>query len=395
VGEGRLLALPDAQVPLLFTPGDRPESSGRLPACFEVVTTRPGRLHLGTAVRGLASLPLPPPTDLADITGPDENRQLALRLEAAPLFAGRLERLPEALARLLQEPPVEGRPAPYAGGNPPGPPGSATPWPLVQARVEERFGIAFGPGGLAAELARLTEAHRGPLTAGDLLDLVWRRLPAAGGLPVVPVRPTFYKLRAALAAECGVDRRRVRPSARLEDLVPRQKRADRWAGLSRRLGLPLPPFAECDTPASVGVAGTAGMLLLYAVGVPATQRIDAYAAAHGFGGAWWYMALGACLVPTFFVGGIVLSFALPAYLFRNRYPLRFRAECATAGDLARALAEAGGAEKVVAPWTEAVAWQVLRGVLAASAGRRPSEVGRGTPLVEGLGLSPPARGPGD
>jgi hypothetical protein len=64
------------------------------------------------------------------------------------------------------------------------------------------------------------------------------------------------------------------------------------------------------------------------------------------------------------VAGISLALGLPMYLFRNRYPLQFPAEYATAGQLARFLAQAAGAGETAIPWTDETIWLALRAVLA-------------------------------
>jgi hypothetical protein len=264
-------------------------------------------------------------------------------------------------------------------------------WGAIQAGLEERFEIDFGPGGLAAELARCSEVCEGRLVAGQVLESVRRRLSPGASFTPHPVRPAFARLRDALVAECSLPRRVIRPSARLEELVPRSGRADSWARLGRRLGQPLPPFAEANPPAAVWVVGSLGALLVYAVGVPAVQAIDAWAAADGFERAGWYLALGVCVVPPSFIAGIVLSCLLAAYLFRNRFPCRFQAEYATVGQLARFLAENGAADGTAVPWTAERTWVAVRAILAEAAGRMPGEVTEDTDLIRGLGLPRPAQ----
>jgi hypothetical protein len=396
VGEGRLLAVPDGlglYDPREFRPvGDR-SPGRRLPACFERVFTRAPRLHLATTARGLASLPLPQPINPAAVA-PDarDYRELAAWLDTSPLFPGRLEDVRENLSLLLSLARAAADQQAERLAVAPEQRSSFDHWGFLQARIEERFGIDFGPGRLAAELARATEGGSGRLTAGELLGVIRRRLPGGASFIARPARPAFLRLRDALVAECGAPRHLIRPSARLEDLVPRAKRADHWTRLSRRLGQPLPPFAEGNPPAAVWVVTILGAGLVYAVGVPTVQAIDAWAAAEGFAGTWWYGGLGCCLVPTSFIGGIVLSAALSAHLFRNRFPLKFQAAYATVGQLARFLAQAAGAEGTAVPWTDEDVWLGLRAVLAEAAGRLPSEVTEDTDLSAALALRLPREG---
>jgi hypothetical protein len=362
VAEGRLLAVPDRLLPW-WPPG--------LPACFELVTARAHGLFLSLLERGRSWVVLSSPVDLAALVREPEPRQrLTEMLDRRALIAGDADHLGDGLQRLLAEGQgVDIPPAP-AGVN----------LREIQAAVEERFGINFGPGGLAAVLERLGEPQQGAPTAGDLLRVVRAWLPRRGRCVLRPVRPTFYRLRAALAAECGVPRRCIRPSALLEDLVPRPRRADRWSGLARRLEQELPTFAEHDPPVLALLVGAAGMALLYGVGVPAVQAVDAWAQAGRFGTAWWFLIAGMCFVPTFFVMGMALSFALGMHLFRNRAALRFRADCATVADLTQQLVAQSGRE-VAEPWTEETTWQALRLILARALHRRPFEVTPETVLV--------------
>src|SRR5262249_25585683 len=153
------------------------------------------------------------------------------------------------------------------------------------------------PEGLATELANVLQQSSVPLTAGRVLEVVRRRLSPGASYTAQPLRPAFVRLRDALAAEYGLPRRAIRPSARLEGLVPRAGRADSWARLGRRLGQPLPPFGEANPSAFVYLVGVLGMALVYAIGVPAVQAIDAWAEARGIEGSWWYRVLGVCTVP--------------------------------------------------------------------------------------------------
>jgi hypothetical protein len=351
VGGGRLLARGWDEAP-------------GTPACFEVVSTRAHRLRLGVTRRGTASLSHAPRASLALLV-PDAARRarLAERLDASPLFSGTLEHLAEALGRLLEAPAGVAQDAGSAGER----------WSALQVEVEERFGVCFGPGGLIAEAASIAEARAGPVRGRDLLGVVLRRLPEGAVDQVRPLRPAFFRLRAALVAECGLARGAVRPSARLEDLVCCEGRADRWARLARRLGQPLPELRQGGLPVVAGVVLAAGLGLLYAVGVPAVRTIDGASQAHGFATAWWFLGLVACCVPVVFVGGIALLSALVAWLFGSWRSLGFPAECTTVADLTRHLAEGGG-DRVVVAWAEGSAWLALRRLLAEHTGRRPMEV---------------------
>src|SRR5262249_19175081 len=100
----------------------------------------------------------------------------------------------------------------------------------------------FGPGGLVPALAEAAGGR--PATARDLFGVVWDRLPAGASDPPGRVLPAFLRLRRELVAECGVERGRVRPSARLDDLIPKRGRAIHWERLGERLGRPLPELGQ-------------------------------------------------------------------------------------------------------------------------------------------------------
>ena len=60
--------------------------------------------------------------------------------------------------------------------------------------------------------------------------------------PYNPIRRTFYTVRAALTARAGLPRRAIRPSARLDALIPEADRRRVWAALEEA-GLHPPPLA--------------------------------------------------------------------------------------------------------------------------------------------------------
>ena len=79
-------------------------------------------------------------------------------------------------------------------------------------------------------------------TMGQLYDYVMARV-ARGQAQVCVTSAAFYRLRRALGEVCGVPRERVRPEARLEDLVPLHDRPRAWRELRARLSnLHLPPL---------------------------------------------------------------------------------------------------------------------------------------------------------
>ncbi len=80
--------------------------------------------------------------------------------------------------------------------------------------------------------------------------------------PFYPTARTFYRLRYELIEVLGVNRREVRPSTRLEDLVPRNQRRAVWQHLRGR-GLELPELSLSPRASGIAMTGTlAGGALL-------------------------------------------------------------------------------------------------------------------------------------
>lgn len=97
--------------------------------------------------------------------------------------------------------------------------------------LEEEFAVALRD----EDLGRVR-------TVGDLQSLVVAELAhlSAGG--TCPTSRAFYRLRGALVAVTGVDRRRVTPATPLGGLLPRPGRRRRWRDLQEVSGLALPPL---------------------------------------------------------------------------------------------------------------------------------------------------------
>ena len=74
--------------------------------------------------------------------------------------------------------------------------------------------------------------------------------------PFYPTARTFYRLRRELVEVLGVARRDVRPSTRLEDLVPRRRRRAVWQHLRKR-GLELPELSLSPRASGIALTGTA------------------------------------------------------------------------------------------------------------------------------------------
>jgi acyl carrier protein len=82
--------------------------------------------------------------------------------------------------------------------------------------VEEEFGICLPD-----------ERTAGIQTAGGLCDYVKERLAERDRRPCLTAS-VFYRLRSALVGQLGIERKTVRPSRRLMELIPRRNRRAVW-----------------------------------------------------------------------------------------------------------------------------------------------------------------------
>lgn len=166
------------------------------------------------------------------------------------------------------------------------------------------------------------------VTVGDLCELVLSIVPGAKQERCLSAL-AFWRLRAALGS-LGVERARVRPDARLEELLwtGEQDAASRravWDHFAAALGLDLPPLVRSRR------------LVL----VCTTLSLGAFAVALGWGPfPWWEDAWVAA----------ALSIGVSCLLGALTRPYRAYPppEVATVGDLARQLV-VGQAAKVAAP----------------------------------------------
>jgi acyl carrier protein len=136
--------------------------------------------------------------------------------------------------------------------------------------VEDEFGITIDDDAPPAE---------GDVTVGDLYRHILEKLRAKGEVlgPDASAKclssAAFYVFRRGLCDEFGLDRQRVRPSTRMEDLVPKADRRRRWRALSMRLGLDLPKLERAPAMLTAIRCSTvavfaAGFAFLYAGWIP-------------------------------------------------------------------------------------------------------------------------------
>jgi acyl carrier protein len=170
--------------------------------------------------------------------------------------------------------------------------------------VEDRFSVDFSD----AECQRLR-------TVADLAALVISKLPKSRGR--CPTARAFFDFRKLLTEHAGVERRRIRPRARLDELI--QPRRTLWGKL-RRQDRRLPRLVATDRQDRVFL--WMGAVLVFA-------WLMASAIFWGVHGAGLVVPASAAAL----VGGI-FAFVSVTGLFRRHFP----AGIETVGDLARVLA---------------------------------------------------------
>jgi len=119
----------------------------------------------------------------------------------------------------------------------------------------------------------------GDVTVGDLYRHILGKLRAKGEVIDLDASAkclssaAFHVFRRGLCSEFCLDRRQVRPSTRMDDLVPKADRHRRWRALGERLELELPALERHRAVIkAIGGAATlifaAGLALVYAGWVP-------------------------------------------------------------------------------------------------------------------------------
>ena len=220
--------------------------------------------------------------------------------------------------------------------------------------VEDEFGIAIPD--------RDAERLR---TVGDLHDYACRRV---AGVPsgVCRSRSAFYALRRSVVARLGVDRRAVRPDARVEAHLPASGRRGAWAALGRDAGAVLPPLVP---PTAVALAGLASVALLLAAMGIVPLVLDRTGS-----------ATAATSVVLAALASVVAS-AVACRWTATRPP----AGCETYRGVVRravALDAGGGADR---RRTEADVWERVVTIISEQTGHRRERVTRDLDLVRDLG----------
>lgn len=211
-------------------------------------------------------------------------------------------------------------------------------------RVEEEFEIEISDA--EAELCS---------TPGALCALIERKLNFAEAERRCgcPTSRAFYRVRRQLM-QAGIERARIKPTARLDFVLPRSHRRQRWSDLSEALGLSLPPLVRSPEWAFIGLLPL-GVLPLCLVLAPATATALCFACAA----LWW---LGV----------------------RATKPLAVHPpnELRSVGDLARRVAWASAN----VPLQERDVWPQLQLIIADELGIPVSKITRDADLLRDLGF---------
>jgi hypothetical protein len=382
LGGGKWLAIPDWCNLILYhlDTGWAGWRGWRLPALVRSTTTSRHRILLCYDMVGRSTVEFQSSLNIGDVTRDrHERRRLNKLLDEFAIFPGTLATLDDDLRLLVRH----ATPPETAADE-----GNADATGMLQARIEDRFGIVLGPGHLRSEFRAMRQNGREP-TGGDLLVLMRRALPPDAADRITPLRAEFYRIRRALVTLFGNPRELVRPSTSLSELVPFRGRPEYWRRLGRELRRELPVLPSAGIPTVLGIAAVVGLLMAYLILIPGTQAVDAWAKDGGVDRSWWYCLLGAFTVWPLFIGFMILPMALASYLFRYHFTARFPPELSTVGALARNLADTDVEGTRFVPWDERAVWQALRSLLAEAAGRLAWRVTRETRLAVDLGIGMP------
>jgi hypothetical protein len=163
-------------------------------------------------------------------------------------------------------------------------------------------------------------------TVGQLYAYVLAKLPQPPCSSCVS-SATFYRLRRALQELFAVPRERIRPAARLEDLVPREGRPERWQRLAEAMRPARLPYLQRPRWMEPWLP-PCGLLALFTM----MLTLGCILLAHGLGyseGVVFAISFLGTLLCLFM--DLVVNVAL--YRFTARYALDFPPGCLTIRDI--------------------------------------------------------------
>lgn len=237
----------------------------------------------------------------------------------------------------------------------------------VLDRIEDEFSIIIADDE-AGSLA----------TVGEVCSFIWQRLDAPSACAM---SRAFYRTRNAVADSLGLPRRSIKASTRLEPLLPRTTRIERWREIGRRSGLQFPPLEHAHRWRDAFM----GMSMLAGAWPVAALWWSCYALGWLPGVLTWLFALPAL------VAWVVLTSRINRKLLIRTPRLVYEVPYKTAGELATAVVvlnfDAFGPDGPDGPppSREAV-WNRLVTVLCEALRLSPQDVVPGTRLAEDLGV---------
>jgi hypothetical protein len=252
-----------------------------------------------------------------------------------------------------------------------------------------RFGIPITAHDLLQDMTAATGDAPGEYTAGHVHEFVWRHL--AGGLRrgrMDALVPLFRELREALVRVSGVPPRSVRPSTRLDEILPRTGRWQTWLRLGEALGTTLPALEVEAGRHRPRAAAVACLRVLLAVPLYAVVAVSANWVEERLppGRPWWVMLLLGVFLSALYLAvlpTLVVFAVLPLYT-----PLltRLPADCQTVRDLIRRAHPQRPRPEREVVWTRATVWLALRRDLAEYLGGNDRLGTREARLIADLGL---------
>jgi acyl carrier protein len=224
---------------------------------------------------------------------------------------------------------------------------------------------------VAFEIKLCDDDYERCATVGGFHDVVVEKIRASGRIAtsLTPCLSTavFCKARESLAAVCAVERRRVRPSAFVEQLIASPIRRKVWRDWERGLGVKLP---RLERPMSVVIAAWVVVIATY----------GAFALLAGGPNPWQFAAAGVATVA-----------AIVAIVVTQPLAVVVPAGAATFRDLTSNLMarHATPLREQLRPqeprWTPQEVFFVLKGILAEQLGVEPERVTPEARIIEDLG----------
>lgn len=233
--------------------------------------------------------------------------------------------------------------------------------------TEEAFGITIADD----EAEKLFKVR-------DLYNLVLSKIDTS---PACASSIAFYRVRQAMVESLGVSRRSVRPSTRLESLLPQKNRREAWKQVEDAAKLTLPRLQYTAQWKSRFIA--AGLISATLAILMVWRLVTFLSPSFVLSGV------------TFFVGasGWIAIFGITAGLLDKRATfLRNQLPCSSAGDLAMSMLALNQAEfsltaEAKEKLTREDLWVRLVKIICKQLGLEPHEVVPEARFVEDLGVS--------